>query len=500
MSLCIMRVAAYCRVSTDLEEQQGSLKIQMSAFYEYIRSRPGWELAGIYADEGVSGTQAARRPEFNRLMADCEAGKIDYILTKSISRFARNTLECLSYVRRLKERGIYILFEKEGLDTGHEASELVLSIMAAVAQEESRSISENVKWGIRKRFEAGWAKWSPTYGYRREGDHYYLVDEATAPVVRWIFKAYARGKSLAEIVSALEAEGIAAPGGGRWWVKTVDGILKNEKYVGDAALQKSLTINHLTHERVRNDGSLAAQYYIREHHRAIVDRKTYEMVQLIRKLKDTRRGPVQYPWHGFLLCPCCGKPLVRGRSRERGRPAFWYCSGKEGERASWQMSGNLSLLNGGRAGCGCYLIYEKYIDEAFRQAHAGVDKERFHDKPGERIEYYMLDAQLRHVDFPNWNNIRFHWKDGGTTAVDVIYSRDRDIPGHREQEKILADIRGDKRTVTVTEQKSGQSPVAMKEKETMGEGKENHDKNYTNRTEPQQGSAGGGLLPCQHRR
>lgn len=292
------RVAAYCRVSTDKEEQESSLQVQMESFRKQIEERPGWELADIYADEGITGTQAKRRDAFNRMIADCEAGKIDYIITKSISRFARNTLECLTYVRQLKTYGVYVLFEKEHMDTGNEASEMVLSILAAIAQEESRNISENIKWNQRKRYEEGRAAWKETYGYKKEGDREFVVDVKTAPVVRRIFNDYIHGKRAVEIAEALEAEGIPGPKGNHWKYASVDFMLTNEKYCGDAQCQKSYVENHLNHRRCRNNHTVVPGYYIQDHHTPIVDRETFNMAQTVRSLRSRKGHPVQYPYGG----------------------------------------------------------------------------------------------------------------------------------------------------------------------------------------------------------
>ena len=218
------RVAAYCRVSTEHEEQQSSLQIQMSAFQEQIDSRPDWELAGIYADNGITGTQVQNRTEFLRMMNDCENGLIDYIITKSISRFARNTLECLSYVRHLKQLGVFVYFEKERLDTSSSTSEMLLSILAAVAQEESRNISENIKWSQRKRFAEGIPKWAAVYGYTKVGELEYIIDEECATVVRRIFDDYIKGKSLMEISRGLAKDKILSPFGGTWFPKVLSQI------------------------------------------------------------------------------------------------------------------------------------------------------------------------------------------------------------------------------------------------------------------------------------
>ena len=167
-TLKTVRVAVYARVSTDQEIQQSSLAEQMKAFRAKIAEHPGWALVDVYADEGISGTSVKKRKAFLRMMEDCEAGKVDYVMTKSISRFARNTVECLSYVRRLQSIGVQVFFEKEGIDTGTAVSEMLLTVLAAFAQEESRSISENLKWGIRKRFAKGVGRWTPTYGFRQD--------------------------------------------------------------------------------------------------------------------------------------------------------------------------------------------------------------------------------------------------------------------------------------------------------------------------------------------
>ena len=190
-----LRVAAYCRVSTDTEEQSTSFNGQVNAYTSLINSNPEWTLAEIYADDGISGTSAQKRPKFMQMIQDCEAGKIDLILTKSISRFARNTLECLSYVRHLNSLGTHIIFENNGIDTRANYSEMLLTILAAFAQEESRSISENTKWGIRKRFEVGEARWSRIYGY----DKGYVVNPQEAAVVQKIFNLYEHGMSTNEI-------------------------------------------------------------------------------------------------------------------------------------------------------------------------------------------------------------------------------------------------------------------------------------------------------------
>lgn len=433
------RVAAYCRVSTELEEQQSSLQLQMSAFQEQIDARPDWELAGIYADNGITGTQVLNRTEFLRMMDDCENGLIDYIITKSISRFARNTLECLSYVRRLKEMGTFVYFEKERLDTSSSTSEMLLSILAAVAQEESRNISENIKWNQRKRFAEGKPKWSAVYGYAKDGELEYLIDKERATVARRIFMEYTQGKSLPEISRSLANDGILSPWGKAWTPTVLSKMLKNEKYCGDVLIQKSYTVDHLTHKRVQNDQAVVPSYFVRDHHMPIVDRKTFEMAQIILSLKDRHKGAIQYPYYGRLVCPICGGEMIRSCIQEHGHPPVWRCSqGNDSDR------------------CKSYFIKEKYIDQAFREAYAALDMETLEKQSRrrdeavaqaaqaairlkeelpqiEKVEYYQLDALVERMGFQKWDTMVIQWTFSLKSKVKIQYLKERDIPNHKEQ-------------------------------------------------------------------
>ncbi len=425
------RVAAYCRVSTDLEEQQSSLQTQVESFQEQISTRPEWELVDVYSDEGLSGTRAEKRTEFLRMIADCDAGKIDYIITKSISRFARNTLECLSYVKHLKEKGVYIYFEKERLDTSSAASEMLLSIMAAVAQEESRNISENIKWSFRRQFAEGDGKWSAIYGYKKVGEVEYIIDEDAARIVRRIFNEYAHGSSLPEIIRGLEKDGIESPWGRSWAPTVLANMLRNEKYCGDVLIQKFYTEDHMSHKIIRNDQSLVPSYFIRDHHEPIVDRKTYDMVQIIRSLKDKHKGAVQYPYYGRLICPNCGEPMIRHCSREHGRPAIWSCI-SETEK------------------CRKYFIREKYIDAAFIKAYRELDinilpkseepeaaqdaiKLKTEIPELSTVEYYILDALVDQITFRRWDVMEIEWTFGTTSKIQIEYECAKDIPNNKEQ-------------------------------------------------------------------
>lgn len=246
-TLKTVRVAVYARVSTDMEIQLHSLEEQMRSFRTKIAQHPGWTLVDVYADKGISGTSVKKRTEFLRMMKDCEDGKVDYVMTKSISRFARNTVECLSYVRHLQSMGVQLYFEKEGLDTATAVSELILTVMAAFAQEESRSISENLKWGIRKRFEAGEARWCATYGYRKGPDGEIVIEPDEAAIVRMIFKMYQYGITMPDILEELNFMRTPSARGKEAWNKTaLKYLLQNEKYIGDVRLQKWISVDHIS--------------------------------------------------------------------------------------------------------------------------------------------------------------------------------------------------------------------------------------------------------------
>lgn len=236
-----LRVAAYARVSTDSDEQLVSLKAQREHYENYIKSNPEWEFAGLYYDEGISGTKMEKRPELLRMIRDCENDRIDFIITKSISRFARNTTDCLELVRQLMAIGIFIFFEKENLNTGDMESELMLSILSGFAAEESASISQNTTWSINKRFQNGnYIIGSPPYGYANENGEMIIIPEE-AEVVKRIFSECLSGKGGSVIAKGLNRDKIPARRGNHWSSGTVVDMLRNEKYKGDALFQKTYT-------------------------------------------------------------------------------------------------------------------------------------------------------------------------------------------------------------------------------------------------------------------
>lgn len=305
------KVAAYARVSTDSDEQYTSYEAQVNYYTGYIQSRVDWEYINVYADEGISGTNTKKRVQFNKMIEDALEGKINLIITKSISRFARNTLDTISYIRKLKAAGVEVFFEKENLWTFDSKSEMVLSMLAAIAQEESRSISENVKIGKRWGFKEG--KVSMPYkiflGYDKV-DGKIVINEEQAKVVRLIYRLYAReGYSRAAIADYLNEMKVPKPSNpeGKWSINNITAILTNEKYKGDALLQKGYVDNYLDHTVKKNKGVLP-QYYVENSHPAIIDKDEWNMVQEELKKRDKFRYAYSKnnPFSSKLICGCCG--------------------------------------------------------------------------------------------------------------------------------------------------------------------------------------------------
>jgi site-specific DNA recombinase len=285
------RTAGYARVSTDSEEQFTSYEAQVDYYTNYIKSRDDWEFVDVYTDEGISATNTKKREGFKRMVEDALDGKLDLIVTKSVSRFARNTVDSLTTVRQLKEKGIEIYFEKENIWTLDSKGELLITIMSSLAQEESRSISENVTWGQRKRFSDGkvTVPFGHFLGYDRGEDGNLVLNEKEAVIVRRIFALFLEGYSPYKIAKTLTAEGILSPGKkAKWNAATVRRMLENEKYKGDALLQKSYTTDFLTKKKKINEGEIP-QYYVKNNHEAIIDPAVFDMVQI--ELENRNPGP-----------------------------------------------------------------------------------------------------------------------------------------------------------------------------------------------------------------
>ncbi len=328
------RVAAYCRVSKDTDRLNGSFDNQVGYYTSLIEGNPEWEFAGVYSDHGVSGLRKERREGFKRLIEDCERGAIDVVLTKSISRFARNTVDLLETVRRLKALGVDVRFEREGISTLSAEGEVVLTLLAAFAQLESESTSENIKWAIRRRMADGVTNGRHrVYGYRWE-DFALVVEDREAGVVRRVFEEFASGSTTAEIVRGLNADGVASPGGTSWNKATVDYIIENRAYVGELHLQKFFVSDPVKGTKSRNRGELP-QYIVEGHHEPIVPPDLFERASALiaeRRRLGWRANPSLNlsPLSGLVKCSVCGRSYGRGSVHASGA-AYWSCmSAKDG--------------------------------------------------------------------------------------------------------------------------------------------------------------------------
>ena len=441
------RVAAYCRVSSDMQHQKTSIALQRQVFSEKIAQNPSWELVAIYSDEGITGTSIRKRPGFQQMMTDASEGLIDIILTKSISRFARNTLECLETIRELQSYNVQLIFEKEGIATGEAFSEMLLSIMAAFAQEESRSVSENLKWGIRKRFAQGIDRWTTIYGYtKNENGKYQIVDEE-AEIVRLIYRLYDKGYSMGKIANHLNDMGVSGPEDGRWDSSNTYVILDNEKYVGDIRLQKKYTVDHIDHKEIKNDGRIPS-YYIKDHHAPIVDRKLYERVQFIKEMrsrkKDSRYGGfIQYPFGDYITCPYCGSVLRKQKLLIQNGGSYLRCTNEN---------------------CEGFILLASFIEKAIVNAYNSLDVSGLDENEGEEasrmirykkespvitnLEYCLLDDLVsrvslgRHSSLPmvmkmirakggeidDDRTITIYWRCGLKTTMFSGIEKDKDLP------------------------------------------------------------------------
>lgn len=304
-----LRVAAYARVSTDEDDQVNSFKSQIDEYTERITSNPDWEFIGMFADKGITGTQTKKRPEFMRMVELGMDHKIDLILVKSISRFARNTVDVLTTVRELRNRGCIIFFEKENIRSDDTKIDFVLTVLSSVAQEESRTISTNVKWSIEKKFKNGIAHVTRIYGYRKGENGELVIEESEATIVRLIFSLFIEGYNINDIVKILNDRKIPTLKGKSWLYSTVRGLLSNEKYMGDAILQKTCTVDYLTHKQVKND-NIEPKYYVTNHHEGIIKRDEYETVQSM--LKTRRPNQItKYALTNITYCSKCHRKLHR---------------------------------------------------------------------------------------------------------------------------------------------------------------------------------------------
>lgn len=336
-----LRVAAYCRVSTDDEEQKTSYEAQIGYYTEKINQNPEWQMAGIFADEGISGTQAKKRPEFLKMIRLCRQRKIDIILTKSLSRFARNTVDSLGYIRELRALGIAVISEKENINTLTVESEMLITIMSCFAQAESESISKNVSWGVRQSFKNGNVpmQYARLLGYRKGHDGNAEIIPEEAEVVKEIYRCYLDGMSMNLIADRLNEKGLTTKGGSSPYRKTVvQRILTNEKYTGDALLQKTYVTDCITKKTRKNNGELP-MYLVKNHHEPIISRSDFNRVQeemarrsakrtIADKLTKTGQGKysAKYALSELLICGECGEHYRRVTWTAKGfKEIKWRC-------------------------------------------------------------------------------------------------------------------------------------------------------------------------------
>ena len=335
----ILNVGAYCRVSTDTEEQQGSYNSQVNHYTEKIKSTPGWRFVKVYGDEGISGTNADNRPGFQEMMQDCENGKIDLIITKSISRFSRNVTVTLEVARKLRDKGIGIFFEKENLNTLHYTSESLLAIFSSLAQAESESMSENIKMGREYRYKQGECCYNmgKIFGFNQDSNGIVTINEEQAVVVRLIYEGYLNGMSIGGIIKDLQGRNIPSPTGKeKWSPGTVERILSSEKYKGDFLARKTFTVDPISKKKKKNTGQVS-QYLITNHHPAIIEPEKFDMVQS----EMTRRGCIKkndkkkhygkysgkFPFNNLIICGDCGAKYRRTMWVEKNgeKKPVWRC-------------------------------------------------------------------------------------------------------------------------------------------------------------------------------
>jgi site-specific DNA recombinase len=383
-----LKVAAYARVSTDEAEQLNSYKTQCDYYTSYIQGKLEWEFVGLYADEGITGTSAKRRKEFQRLIRDAMDGKIDLILVKSVSRFARNTVDSLQTVRKLRDKGVKIYFEKENIDSLDAKCDMILSIYSSLAEEESRSISTNIRWAHQKKVERGEVvlNFNNIYGYQQDENKNVTIKIQEAEVVREIYHKYLIGYSIRRIIRELKENEIKSPlGSSKWSSSTIKGILENEKYIGDVILQKTYKRDFLTQRRVRNTGQ-APQKYVENNHPAIVDKLTWNAVQAeierrnsLRSTEATGKGryDMRYAFSGVIECGECNSNFRRHN----------YTNGNKIER-TWACKEHLK----GNKYCTQEILKEEVLEEMFVNTLNRLLLNR--DKVLKKVEASVKEAML----------------------------------------------------------------------------------------------------------
>lgn len=388
------RVAGYARVSTDKDEQFSSYEAQIDYYKKFILEHDDWTFVDIYTDEGISGLSTKKRDGFNRMVKDALKGKIDLIVTKSVSRFARNTVDSLTTIRQLKEKNVEVFFEKENIWTFDGKGELLITIMSSLAQEESRSISENTTWGKRKQFADGRASigFGSFLGYDRGPNGEFVINEEEAEIVRLIYRLFLEGENCTAIARRLNEEHIPTPAKRQTWGNAVvRSILRNEKYMGDALLQKTYSENYLTKKQVKNDGVLP-QYYVENHHEGIVSKEIFKEVQLEFERRANSSGRYNYKraFSGRIFCGRCSNPYIRVTWHSTTNPVvMWRCIGQydlkprtgckvsvreEDLKAMFTEAVNILLKRGAKKGKDKLVENEKELQELYEEKESIEEK------------------------------------------------------------------------------------------------------------------------------
>ena len=396
----LKKVAAYARVSMQSERMMHSISAQVSYYSKLIQKNPDWEYAGVYADDFISGTNTVKRDEFKRMLADCEKGKIDIILTKSISRFARNTVDLLKTVRDLKAKGIEVRFEKENINSMSGDGELMLSILASFAQEESRSISENIRWATKKRFEQGIPNGKfRVFGYRWDEDQL-VIEPSEAAIVKRIFQNFLDGKSRLETEKEFAAEGITTSNGCRWVDSNIKVVLTNITYTGNLLLQKEFIEDPITKHRKKNRGELP-QYFVENTHEPIIDMETFQYVQdEIARRKElgalANKSLNTTCFTGKIKCPHCGVSYMHNKRTDRGNYLeFWCCGSRKKKGGRCEVGGSINHKNMVKA-CTEVLGLEEFNEEIFLREVDHIDVPKRYV-----LEFHMTDGRVITKDCPN---------------------------------------------------------------------------------------------------
>jgi DNA invertase Pin-like site-specific DNA recombinase len=387
-----LKVAAYARVSKDSDEMAHSLSAQISYYSELIQKNPKWEYAGVYADYGISGTGISRRDEFKRLIDDCESGRINLILTKSVSRFARNTVDLLQTIRHLKEIGVEVRFQKENISTFSMDGEILITMLADFAEQESKSTSENIRWSIRKKFEKGKQWHVPAYGYKWNGKTF-IVDDYEAEVIKVIFNNYLNDVPIRQTSRWLKENGYD------WSVPFINYALQNVVYVGDLILQKYFVESYRTHKLIKNTGQLP-RYYVKNNHQAIIDRETFDKVQ--EKIKanydfNLAAHRIVKPscFSAKIICGKCGcnyfKDMVKSNAID-GFVENWVCYGKRKK----QTECGARNIHGGRLRKVCCEILE--LDE-FDELIFSKQIEKIVTTDTDILKFYFYDGRIKEAKF-----------------------------------------------------------------------------------------------------